>query len=383
MKKKIALLALVFCLLLTILSPGLVQAQSELSVLNSSAVAEFPSRLSFNLSAQSNVNITDIRLCYSVDRIGFAEVVSEGYVEFTPATTVDVSWALEMIKIGGLPPGSAVTYWWQVEDASGKRVETAPAQVHYDDTRYSWRSLNEGKVTIYWYEGDNSFVQELMAAAQQALGRLADETGAYLEKPAKLYIYASSEDLKGAMVYPQEWTGGVAYTRYSIMAIGIAPDDISWGKTTIAHELTHLVIHQVTLNPYNDLPTWLDEGLAMYNEGPLDPGFVSYLIWAIDEDKLISVQSLSSPFSAYAEEALLSYAESYSLVEFLITTYGRERMLELLNTFREGSGYDDALKEVYGFDMDGLESLWRDYATKKYQSAAVELAPPALVSAGF
>jgi hypothetical protein len=280
------------------------------------------------------------------------------------------------VKLGGLPPGSTVEYWWWVEDASGQDVETVPTEVHYDDTRYSWRSLTEGKVTIYWYNGSESFARELMSAAQQALDRLADDTGAYLEKPAKLYIYASSEDLKGAMVHPQEWTGGVAYTRHGIMAIGIGPDDIDWGKTTIAHELTHLVIGQITLNPYNNLPTWLDEGLAMHNEGELGPGFTSYLVWAIDEDRLISVQSLSSPFSAYPEEAYLSYAQSYSLVEYLIYTYGQEKMLELLNTFREGSGYDEALEGVYGFDMDGLDSLWRDYVTYKYEPVLTELVPP-------
>ena len=382
MSKKIKLIFLVLSLFLVLLSPALVQAQGELAILGSSAVTEFPSRLNFSLSAQSNVNITDVRLCYRVDRTSFAEVISEGYVEFTPATRVDVSWALEMMKFGGLPPGATVTYWWRVEDASGSKVETAPAQVRYDDLRYAWRSLTEGEVTIYWYKGNDAFAQELMSAAQQALGRLAEDTGAYLEKPAELYIYASQQDLLGAMVYPQEWTGGVAFTRYSIMAIGIAPGETSWGKTTITHELTHLVIHQMTLNPYNSLPDWLDEGLAMYNEGLLDPGFTTYLNKAIDEKSLISVQSLSSPFSAYAEEAYLSYAESYSLVEYLIATYGQGKMLELLNTFRQGSGYDGALKKVYGFDMDGLDSLWRDYVTGQYQSAA-EFAPPALATAGF
>jgi hypothetical protein len=382
MSKKIKLVVLIFSLLLLVLSPSLVQAQGELAVLSSSAVAIFPSQLSFSLSAQSSVNITDVRLCYRVDRTSFADVVSEGYVEFTPATRVDVSWALQMVKFGGLPPGSTVTYWWRVTDAGGNRVETAPAQVRYDDLRYSWRSLTEGMINLYWYKGNDAFARELMSAAQQALERLAEDTGASLEEPAELYIYASATDLQGAMINPQEWTGGVAFTRYSIMAIGIAPGDIEWGKMTIAHELTHLVIHQMTLNPYNDLPTWLDEGLAMYNEGPLDPLFTSWLTKAIAENSLISVQSLSSPFSAYAEEAYLSYAESYSLVEYLIATYGQGKMLELLNTFREGSGYDAALEKVYGFDMDGLESLWRDYVTAKYQSV-VELAPPALVTAGF
>ena len=127
----------------------------------------------------------------------------------------------------------------------------------------------------------------------------------------------------------------------------------------MTHELTHLVIHQMVFNPYNDLPTWLDEGIAMYAEGALEPVLVALLDKAEAEDSLISVRSLSSPFSAYAEESLLAYAQSYSLVEFLISNYGQSKMLELLSTFRQGSGYDEALLKVYGFDMDGLDSLWR------------------------
>lgn len=379
MIKRASLLALAVCLLLTILSTVPVQAQDGVTILDSSAQVEFPSRLSFNVSAQSDVDITNIRLHYVVDRASFTQVTSEVYIEFVPTTTVDVSWALEMVKIGGLPPGSNVDYWWTVEDATGNKVQTPPVRVHFDDTRYAWYSLTEGKITLYWYEGGESFAQELMATAQQALERLAEDTGAYPEKPIKIYIYANAQDLQGAMIYPQEWTGGVAFTRHGIIAIGIAPDNLYWGKRATAHELAHVVIHQMTFNPYSDLPTWLDEGLAMYAEGMLGPEFTSYLDRAIAEDSLISVRSLSSPFSAYTEESLLSYAQSYSVVKFLITSHGQGKMLELLNTFRQGSSYDAALEKVYNFDTDGLDNLWRDYVTAPAQPSRERVAHPALI----
>ncbi len=378
MIKKASLIALVLCLFLVISSP--VQAQGKLEVLASSAQVEFPARLSFSLSARSDVDITDIRLHYIVDRISFAEVTSEVYVDFAPQTMVDVDWALEMIKIGGLPPGSGVDYWWEVTDARGDKVETAPATVRFSDNRYPWRSLTEDEVTIYWYDGGDGFALELMTAAQQTLDRLAADTGAHLEKPAVIYIYARTQDLSGALVHPQEWTGGVAFTRFGVIAIGIAPASLAWGKTAIAHELAHLVIHQMTLNPYSDLPTWLDEGLAMYAEGIQGPEYASRLSRAVTEGRLISVRSLSSPFSAYTEEAILSYAESYSLVEFLISKYGQAEMLELLSTFRQGSSYDEALEKVFGFDMDGLNTVWQDYVAEQYQPAVEEKGvQPALV----
>jgi hypothetical protein len=378
MIRKIRLLTLVTCLCLILLSPVLAQAQGELTVLDSSVQSEFPTNLTFNLSAASDVNITDIRLHYAVDRVSFAQVTSEVYIEFAPAAVADVSWTWDMRRTGGMPPGSSVEYWWTVKDASGDKIETTPVRVQFDDLRYPWQSLTEGKVTIYWYEGDKSFAQEIMAAAQQAMARLAEDTGAYLEKPVKIYVYVNSRDLQGAMIFPQEWTGGVAFTRFGTIAIGIAPNNLAWGRRAIAHELAHLVIHQMTLNPYGDLPTWLDEGLAMYAEGPLEPELVALLNEAAAENKLISVRSLSSPFSAHAEEAVLSYAQSYSVVDFLISAYGPGKMLELLNTFREGSSYDGALNRVYGSDMDDLNTLWRDYIAVPAQSSeelGMELAP--------
>jgi hypothetical protein len=363
MIKKAGILALVVSLFLGLWVTCPVRAWGELKVVDSSVQAEFPSSLSFSLSAESDADITDIRLHYVVDRVSFAAITSEVYIEFVPGTEVDVTWAWDMRKTGGLPSGSVVDYWWTMEDASGDRVETARTPVQFDDERYSWRSLTEGEVTIYWYEGRLSFAQELMAAAHGALARLNEDTGAYLEEPVELYIYADAQDLQGAMIYPQEWTGGVAFTEYSIIAIGISPVDLDWGKRAVSHELVHMVVHQMTSNPYGGLPTWLDEGLAMSAEGPLDMEFVYFLNEAIAEDSLISVRSLASPFSAYAGQSYLSYAQSYSIVEFLVDSYGQDKMLQLLNTFRQGSDYDGALERVYGFDMDGLDALWRDYVT--------------------
>ena len=77
-------------------------------------------------------------------------------------------------------------------------------------------------------------------------------------------------------------------------------------------------------------------------------------------NSFISVRSLCSPFSAYSDQAMLAYAESYEIVSYLINEYGRDKMFELLNVFKQGSGYDEALLKVYGFDMDALEFLVAD-----------------------
>jgi len=334
-------------------------ADSGIAVLDSSVEVHFPVALVFNLEAESEADIVDARLHYQVDKMNYAPVTSEGWADFAPATRVEASWAWDMRK-SSLPPGVEVTYWWTIQDTAGNRLETPLAKVHFDDLRYNWQSLNRSVFTLFWYEGDDSFARELIDASEQGLTRLTHNIGTYPEKPIKVYVYASASDLQGAMIFPQEWTGGVAFTEFGTIAIAISPVQVDGGKRALVHELTHLVVHQATFSPYGELPTWLDEGLAMYNEGELDPYFRAWLGEAISEDKLISVRSLCSPFSAEPEKAYLSYAQSYSLVEYLLDNYSQDKILNLLILFKEGNTYDGALTRVYGFDIDGLGSRWRE-----------------------
>jgi len=350
-------------MLLVLLMPGAAVAQTPgaVQVLESSVQTDFPASISFHVSARSNVSITDIRLHYQVEHMSIAEVTSEAYVEFVPGPQVTAQWDWDMRRTGGLPPGSRVTYWWTVTDAAGATRATNKQVFDFEDTRYEWRHLSQGMITLFWYRGDSAFAGELMSATQQALARIEDYAGARPQQQIRIYIYGSSNDLRGSMIFPQEWTGGVAFTRYSAIAIGIAPGDLTWGKRAIAHELTHQVIHQITFSPYGNLPVWLDEGLAMYGEGDLDDAFVSILYQAISGGNLLSLRSISSPFSAYADKSALAYAESYSIVKYLADNYGNDRIFTLLETYREGRSYDKALVEVYGMDMDALNKRWQDH----------------------
>jgi hypothetical protein len=349
--------------LFLLFSPSPIAAVDGIVVIDMDVDINFPNQAVFTIEAESYVDIVDVRLHYQVDRMNYAEVVSEGWADFTPANMVEANWVWDM-RNSSLPPGAEVLYWWMVEDADGNRFETSPEIMHFNDERYSWQSLNStmplgGELSLFWYAGDSTFAQELMDACEEGLTRSTQDIGAYPEEPIDIYIYASTVDLKGAMIFPQEWTGGVAFTAFSTIAIGISPSELDWGKRALVHELMHLVVHQATFGPYGQLPLWLDEGLAMYSEGELDPALRSYLEEAISKDELISVRSLCSPFSAYSEKASLSYAQSYSLVVYLLDNYGQDSMLDLLTILKQGSTYDEALTEVYGFDIDGLDARWR------------------------
>jgi hypothetical protein len=286
-------------------------------------------------------------------------VVSEGWPSFTPSESVSTQWYWDMRR-SSLPVGTELNYWWTAEDAAGNRAATAPATVSFDDTRFDWKSITEDPVTLLWYEGDRNFADLLMEAAQEGLERIENDTGAKPQRHIRIYIYASASAMQGGQVYTQEWAGGVTYAGYDVIAIGVSEIQLLWGMGAIRHELTHWVTDQIVHNNYGaGIPVWLSEGLATYGEGELSADYESSLEEAIINNELLSVRSLSSHFSAVSSVAYVSYGQSKSIVTFLIETYGKDKMNRLLAAFQQGTTHDEALLSVYGFDQDGLDTLWR------------------------
>ncbi len=363
---KRSIITIFLALLASAASVSFVSAESGITMESSSAVIAYPASITFNMTASSDVEITDVRLRYRVERESFADIVTEVKPEFNPSRKVSASWTWDMYKTGNLPPGAGVEFWWKIYDSDGNLLVTDPQSLSFDDNNHQWQSIEEGSVTLYWYNGSQVFAERLMTVAQEGLIQLKVEAGAELSSPVSIYIYGSATDMQNAMIYVQDWAGGLAFTGYGVIAIGITPTDMTWGENAMVHELAHLVTFQMTSNPYNGIPIWLNEGLSKYAEGELDSYSEGFLRQAALNDSLISVTSLASPFSAYGDKTTLSYAESYSLVDYLIQTYGAQKMSDLLDAFKLGSTYNGALTQVYGFDMDGLDSEWELYIKDFY-----------------
>ena len=360
----ILLLTLVFAapiFALVAASPTPAVADGETTVTSSSAVVVFPYSITFSLEAEAEAEITDIDLKYRTQISSLVPITSRVDIDFEPGEAVSASWTWDMLERGGLPPGAEVDYWWLIEDADGGTVETAAGTVAFDDLGHPWQSISSGEVTLYWYEGDQSFAQALLDAGDEALSRLAGDMGVSLKRPVEVYIYASQQDMLAALVpiYPDIWAGGMAFYDYGIIDIAVSPYNLDWGKRTMAHEIAHLVVHEVVFGPFSILPDWLDEGIALYAEGDLESGLQAALDAAVASDELFSVRSIASSFPADPHDAILAYGQSYSVMAFLIDSYGSDKILELLDVFKEGSTTDDALMAVYGFDVDGLDALWR------------------------
>lgn len=335
------------------------RAQSTITVSNDQPQIEFPERLTFQADFKSDQPIAKVVLEYGVDQWTCGTVIAKAFPEITPGKDVSAEWTWEMKQSGSQPPGSKIWWRWRLTDSQGLETVTNRKETVWLDDLHDWQTASGGNINLHWYNGEATFGDELHQSAVKSLEDLAAVTGLRTAKPIDLYIYGNTDDMRDAVLYEPGWTGGLAYADHNIVLIGISPDQMDWGKSTQAHELTHVLVGQLTFSCLSDIPTWLQEGLAVYGEGGPDEASSKLFDEAVKENTLLPVRSLSGGFSEDPAKAGVSYTQSYSLVEFLIDQYDQAKMIELLDTLRTGSTVDEALQKVYGFDIEGFEDAWR------------------------
>lgn len=368
-------LGLLFCLLLLPATAAAPQQYQATPRLKFSHDVDFPNNIFFFLTVDWKREVERVVLRYSIARkVPFEEFV-DCFPPFTPGKHVKVKWRWDLRRIGGLPPGTKITYRWLIKDALGESWSSPPQRISFVDPRFDWREVSESGVTVFWYRGDRSFALKLLRAARHSMAKIEEEMGLPLEGNISFFIYENPFALQGARIFPQEWEGGAAFPAYGKIVLAVSPENLEWGERAVAHELSHFAVHFLVF-PYTiGLPNWLNEGLAMYAEGRLSWGMADILKRAVAEDNLLSVKSLGSAFPPDPQLARLAYAQSYSLVAFLIDIGGPAKMRRLLEAFGGGAEVDEALTRVYGFDLKGLEARWRRSLGLPERPGAAHLTP--------
>ncbi len=329
--------------------------QLPVQPLTDTLTTDFPRSLTFtlDLDAPPQAGV----LTYDLEGESCLEAVTQVPVQPDGAR---LRWKWQFSRSGSPPPGARIWWEWTVTDAAGDTFTTSRQHALLLDDRYTWRQVSAEGVDVFWARGDE-VGPALLESATAALARLESELGIRLQRGATLVVYGSTAEMRDAVLFVQEWTGALAYTDFNVILMGVNRGNLeSWGKPTVAHELAHLVIGQYGRSCVGgSRPTWLEEGLAVWAEGEPSETVRREIADGIAEDRFAPVRSLNGAFAADVEAAGSAYSQSYSLVAYLLETYGQERLQALILTLADGATYDEALETVYGFNTDGLEVAWR------------------------
>jgi len=260
-----------------------------------------------------------------------------------------------------LTPFANVEYWWEIRDSAGAQLTTEPENFYYEDNRFNWQTAAREKVNAHWYQGDHAFGQAALDIAVSALTQANRRIHALLPDSVNIYVYANGADVQ-AMLAPlgRAWAGGHADPALGVVIVVVppGPEAESRLRNEIPHELTHLLIYQATGAHYAQVPSWLNEGLAVMNQEEPDPDAPALLDEARRRGQLLSLNDLCGPFPVDAAQAQLAYAESESVARYISNQYGDTGVAALLAAYADGAGCSAGVERGLGFSLSELESQW-------------------------
>lgn len=131
--------------------------------------------------------------------------------------------------------------------------------------------------------------------------------------------------------------------------------------TTLKHELCHLLLSRAMQT--TRLPRWLDEGVCQWASG----GFAelvtgrkqSALAWAALSGRFIALNALSINFPQDEQSLALAYEESRSVVEYIVSSFGKNGILNILAAMQNRHSVNDAVSMGLGISIEELEMQWQ------------------------
>jgi tetratricopeptide (TPR) repeat protein len=159
-----------------------------------------------------------------------------------------------------------------------------------------------------------------------------------LGAPVQLEVYPDHEDF-AVRTMGMPGLGALGVTFGNVVAMdspsGRRPGDFNWGAT-LWHEMSHVFILSAT--NYR-VPRWFTEGLAVHEEGQVDPRWSNRLtpdvVAAIKAKKLLPVAKMDQGFifPEYPEQVLVSYWQGGTTCDYIAERWGNDALLGMVKSF--------------------------------------------------
>lgn len=319
----------------------------------------FGQQITFSIQASAPQEITSITLYLEFEGVDLPEPHP---VALEPGPEVQAGVQRDL-RLTPFSPFGEIAYWWEIRDAVGNSLTTDRATFQYLDNRFEWQTLTSDHVRVHTVVDDAVYAQSALNVAQTALERIEQELETPSPEQIDIFVYPSTSDLRAAMeISGRGWAGGQARPELGVALVAIPHDDGAFLRMErdIPHELTHLLVYEAVGSAgYGYVPPWLSEGLATVNEAQPDPALEVVLEEARAEGRLIPLDELCIPFPASRDAALLSYAQSASLVRYIRGQHGNSGLRALLAAYADGASCEGGVMRALSISQTQLEVAWR------------------------
>ncbi len=259
-----------------------------------------------------------------------------------------------------MTPNTLLTYRWRAIDGEAVTV-SGEASHRYEDDRpgLDWQQAQLGEATVHWYgnaEGQALRFGELTA---QGVKRAEALLGTQLAGPVDVFVYETRDEFFGALgPGAREWTGAAAYSELRTIFMWLGGGSPSYLEVAMLHEVTHIVFHDATDNPYHEPARWLNEGIATWSErGEADDERAIVELEA-SGGGLFAFEAITEQFPIGERGGRLSYAQGSAMVDLIVERYGEEAVAAIAAAYRDGASDDEALVAGTGIPAEELNGAF-------------------------
>ena len=231
-----------------------------------------------------------------------------------------------------------------------------------DDQR--WAMGDDRALVRYWPENEDK-ARLALEAADTAVTSLEGELNMRLAKRINIDVARSHHEFQELTGTKHgEWVLGEAFYDRNLIIVK-AVGDLNL-RQLVTHEITHIMLGQKLQAAGVEAPRWLHEGLAQYTAQQWTSDSTQIIGKAAAEGGLIPLAKLDDAFGGKVEQVSLAYAESYTLVQFLVEREGPKGVGTLVEELARTGDINRALVRTYRLPVEKLEQLWLESVQRTY-----------------
>jgi uncharacterized protein YndB with AHSA1/START domain len=279
-------------------------------------------------------------------------------------------------------PNTLITYRWRATDGE-TATETEPAQLRYDDDRpaLDWQAEQLGEATVHWYGDAATQARRFGELTADGVARAEELLGTELAGPVDIFVYDSREDFFAALgPGAREWTGAAAFSELRTIFMWLGGGTADYLEVAMLHEVTHIVFHDATDNPYHEPARWLNEGIATWSETSSAGNERSIVEVEASGAGLFAFEAITEQFPIGERGGRLSYAQGTTMVDLIVERFGEEALAAIAAAYRDGASDAEALEAGTGMTAEDLYAAYYEaYGVDAPQPIPADPIPPSTV----
>ena len=332
----------------------------SMTITEESVEIDYGNKITISLTVKPGIDsVESVRALFKPR--GGSTVWSYSYPEFS-TNTMDVSLKVEILTGPGsyYPPRTEFDLEIELIDGEGNIYRArSNKSIQYLDPSKNWKDAKGEGFSILYYGVQTSRVENLVTQVNARIPTIKKVVGVNNTPEFKAVVFPSVQEATPSFppisktATDQLFFAGFAQPQYRLFVQG------QMNTLTFIHELTHLYVHEAVSSSLTArMPSWLDEGLAVFLETGKSEPSNQRLRSSVRPDELLLLRNMNT-IPGRREDVFIFYPQAGAFVGYLVEKYGADTMARYLAGINNGESAIENFKEIYGSSIYEIENDWR------------------------